>query len=237
MKPIAIINNDTHNRLHIGYTIGTTCNYKCHYCFDGCNDGQYRFPNNFDLVKTNFGHIIDLYRENFSKEHIRIHLTGGEPTLWPKLGEFAEFISKEKECKISLSTNGSRTLNFWKRYSKYFDDIHISIHNEGCDVAHLIEVMDWVYNNEPDVLINGTVLMDKLNWQRCVNIVEKLKSHPTEWLLKVRPILINGILDQYLEEQLNFMRTKIKKQPPPEKVEITLNFFSIELISFMLGIL
>lgn len=216
MKPIKIINYDTDHRLHIGFTIGTTCNYKCHYCFEGCNDGKYRFPENFELVKKNFTYIINLYRNHFKKSHIRINITGGEPSLWPRLGEFAEYFSKELDCKISLSTNGSRTLNFWMRYAKFFDDIHISIHNEFCDPDHIIRVMDWIYENEKNVLINGTVLMDPFHWDRCVSIAEKLKNHPTPWLLKVRPILLNGQMDHYESHELDYMREKIKKRPPEE---------------------
>jgi len=214
MIPIKIVNNDTVNRLHIGYIVGTTCNYKCHYCFDGCNDGKYRFPTNFDLVRNNLAHIINVYREKLNKQHVRIHVSGGEPTLWPELGEFSKYFSGELNCKVSVSTNGTRTLRFWKEYAKYFDDIGISIHNEKCDTDHLIEIMDWIYLNEPDVLVNGTVLMDPFNWDRCVEIVDKLQSHPTPWLLKVRPVLFDGQLKHYTAEQLEYLRGKIKKSPP-----------------------
>lgn len=218
MKPIQIINNDTVNRLHIGFTIGTTCNYKCHYCFDGCNDGQYRFPTDLNLIKKNLSHVIGVYKTNFNKTHIRIHITGGEPTLWPELGEFAEYFNKELDCKISLSTNGTRTLRFWQDYSKYFDDIGISIHNERCDTNHIIEVMDWIYTNT-DVLVNGTVLMDPFNWDRCEQIVTTLKNHPTPWLLKARPVLFNGQMQNFNESQIEYMREKIKKMPPTEWIE------------------
>lgn len=218
MKPIEIINNDTINRLYIGFTVGTTCNYKCHYCFDGCNDGRYRFPTDLNLVKKNLGHIIEIYKSNFNKTNIRIHVTGGEPTLWPDLGEFVQYFHTNHNCKISLSTNGTRLLRFWKEYAKYFDDIGISIHNERCETDHIIKIMDWIYDNT-DVLVNGTVLMDPINWDRCVNIVDVLKNHPTPWLLKVRPILFNGQIKYFKQHQLDYMRDKIKKCPPEEWVQ------------------
>jgi hypothetical protein len=218
MKPIQIINNDTVNRLHIGFIVGTTCNYKCHYCFDSCNDGLYRFPTDLNLLKRNLSHIINLYRDNFNKSHIRIHITGGEPTLWPELGKFTEYFNKELDCKISLSTNGTRTIRFWNTYASYFDDIGISIHNERCDPDHIIKVMDHIYNNSPDVLVNGTVLMDPINWDRCMSIVDRLVAHQTPWLLKVRPVLFNGKMLFFNEKQVSIMSEKIKKCPPMDRV-------------------
>jgi len=219
MKPIQIINNDTVDRLHIGFIVGTTCNYKCHYCFDGCNDGLYRFPTDLNLIKKNLSHIVNIYRDHHNKKHIRIHITGGEPTLWPDLGEFAEHFNERMDCKISLSTNGTRTLRFWQEYSRYFDDIGISIHNERCDPSHVIEVMDYIYNHEPDVLINGTVLMDPMNWNRCESIADRLTEHPTPWLLKTRPVLLDGKLMSFDQTQIDYMSEKIKKMPPKDRID------------------
>jgi molybdenum cofactor biosynthesis enzyme MoaA len=215
MNPVKIIDHDAIDSLHIGYIVGTTCNFKCHYCFEGFNDGKYRFPLDLELVKQNLGHLIDTYKTYHNKKYVRIHITGGEPTLWPDLGEFAKYFHDEHNCKISLSTNGTRTLRWWKQYAEYFDDIGISIHNERVDPYHTIEVMDWIYNNT-DVLVNGTVLMDPDNWDRCVEIVDILKSHPTPWLLKARPVLSEGELRSFDDSQKAFVKDKIKKMPPKE---------------------
>tara|TARA_B110000503_G_scaffold43199_1_gene70693 strand:+ start:1899 stop:2915 length:1017 start_codon:yes stop_codon:yes gene_type:complete len=219
MKPIQIINNDYTHKLHIGFIIGTTCNYKCHYCFDGCNDGKYRFPADVELLKTNLAYIINFYRDNVNKTDIRLHITGGEPTLWPELGEFTQYVTQETGAKVSLSTNGTRTLRFWKQYARYFDDIGISIHNERCNPNHIIEVMDEVYNNSPDVLINGTVLMDPFNWDKSAAIAEQLIAHPTPWVLKVRPVLFDGEMKHFSQDQIEFMRRKVEKIPPLDRID------------------
>lgn len=218
MIPIEIINNDYNTSLRMEYIIGTLCNYKCRYCYDGCNDGQYRFPKDFDLVIKNLGHILNVYKTHFNKKEIRLHLTGGEPSLWPELGKFAEHFHQNHNCKISIVTNGSRTMRFWKEYAKYFDDISISVHNQFSDVDHVIEIMDWIFNNT-DVLINAQVMMDPLHWDRCVEIAEKMKSHPTPWVLKIKPILINGELEGFTEEQLAYTKQKMKKIPPEDWIQ------------------
>ncbi len=146
MKPIAILNKDFDGVLRIEYIIGTLCNYKCHYCYDGCNDGKYRFPTDFNMVTKNLSHMLKIYKEHLGKQNVRINLTGGEPSLWPELGEFAEYFSKNHDCKISIVTNASRTMRFWMEYAKYFDDISISVHNEFADVDHIIEELQTAPN-------------------------------------------------------------------------------------------
>lgn len=218
MKPIAIINDTFKNYLYINYVAGTVCNYKCYYCFPGANDGLHKFPKDIKLLKTNLGFVLKTYREKLNKTKIRINVAGGEPSLWPQLGEFAEYFYKEYDCKLSLATNGSRTLRFWKEYSRYFEDICISIHNEAADIEHVKEVMDWIFLNT-DVLVNGIVLMDHLNWDKCVKIVEDLQNHPVPWLLKARPLIINEKLVEYTEEQNSFIKDKIKKMPPKDWIQ------------------
>jgi len=218
MKPIAILNKDFDGVLRIEYIIGTLCNYKCHNCYDGCNDGKYRFPTDFNMVTKNLSHMLKIYKEHLGKQNVRINLTGGEPSLWPELGEFAEYFSKNHDCKISIVTNASRTMRFWMEYAKYFDDISISVHNEFADVDHIIEVMDWVFYNT-DVLINAQVLMDPLHWDRCVEIAEKMKAHPTPWVLKTKPIFTDGEIKGFTPEQIAYTEQKMKKIPPVEWIQ------------------
>lgn len=218
MKPIEIVNDTFQDYLYVNYIVGTVCNYKCYYCFPGLNDGKYKFPTDLSLLKKNLGHLITVYREKLNKKTVRLNIAGGEPSVWPLLGEFAEYFYKEYDCKITLSTNGSRTLRFWKEYSKYFEDICISVHNQEANIEHVKEVMDWVFTNT-DVLINAIVLMDHQNWDKCAGIVEDMKNHPTPWLLKVRPLIINDVLVHYTEEQNSFIKDKIKKMPPKEWIE------------------
>lgn len=219
MKPVAITNNNYKDLLYIEYLSSTVCNYKCNYCYPESHDGKHRFTNDLETLKKNLGHALKIYREHFNKKKIRINITGGEPTLWPQLGEFAEYFNQEYNCNVTIVTNGSRTMRFWKEYAKYFGDIGISIHNEFSDIDHIIEVMDWIYNNT-NALINGTVLMDPKNWDKCVSIVEKLTSHPTPWVLKVRPIVLDGDMTHYTDEQNAYLNNKVKKMPPKEWLQL-----------------
>ena len=76
MKPIAIINDTFNNYLYINFLCTTICNYKCSYCYPGCNDGKYRWPTNFELLKQNLGHMLDTYRSKLNKKSIRLGMLG-----------------------------------------------------------------------------------------------------------------------------------------------------------------
>ena len=219
MKPIAVENILARKELYIEMLVGSTCNYKCSYCFPDSNDGAYRWPTDeqSEIFKNNLSYMFDQYLSN-GKEEIHLQFSGGEPTLWPKLGEVSDFFKKKYNVRIVVITNGSRSLRYWKQNSKFFDCINFSIHNEECDPNHLIEIMDWIYLNT-DTAIVGLAQMDPKNWEKCKDIVDKMSSHPTPWLLNVRPIVDDKTIINYNNEQLKFLEKKVKKLPPNEYKE------------------
>jgi organic radical activating enzyme len=216
-KLIEIINNDYHDYLHIEYSLTNVCNYKCWYCGPELNSGSIRFPDNYDLIVKNLDHLISVYRNHFNKKRIRINIIGGEPTLWPKLSNFAKHYH-EQDIKITMATNGSRTARWFRENAGFFDDIHVSLHAQYCDVKHIIEIMDIMYY-ETDVLGNASILMDRNCWNKCVDIVDQMVDHPTPWVFKAKPIFVNHQLDDYTPEQLEYMRAKVKKKPPKEYID------------------
>jgi molybdenum cofactor biosynthesis enzyme MoaA len=66
-------------------------------------------------------------------------MTGGEPTMWPQLIEFTDRLPES--YILDISTNGSRTLRFWRDFSEKskFQKVNISAHLADCDIEHLIE--------------------------------------------------------------------------------------------------
>lgn len=215
--PIEIINNDFAEYLDVAYSISNVCNYKCWYCGPELNSGSDRFPNDFETLTKNLDYILDIYRTKFNKKKIRINLMGGEPTLWRDIERFARHYH-EQGCRINMPTNASRTLRWFKENGKYFDDIHVSVHYQFCNPDHLIEVLDYLYN-ETDVLGNSSILMDLENWDKCQEIADKMIAHPTPWVFKVKPIFHNTNMLAYSTEQLAYLRQKVQKRPPEEYIE------------------
>lgn len=222
MKPIAIVNPDFDNYLSIRYEFTNVCNYSCNYCWPDTHAGTTKWPN-FDLICKNFDHLITIYKTNFNKKIISMELTGGEPTIWPKLGEFAKFLKEKHDVRVSIDTNGSRTLRWWEEYSTYFNDIAISAHHEFCDTSHLKKLLDLIYNS--GTTIGGvSVCMDPLAWDKCTNLVDDLVEYPTPWLVKTTTLKHTvgteiGTIRDYSSDQLAYLKNKIKKLPPEDYLD------------------
>jgi sulfatase maturation enzyme AslB (radical SAM superfamily) len=93
MKNLIEVTNNKNKILRLQYDLGNMCNYKCWYCFPNANTGTIPFPD-VDIVKKNIVKLINYYLESKLVNEVELTLLGGEPTLWPKLGEFVEYISQ-----------------------------------------------------------------------------------------------------------------------------------------------
>jgi MoaA/NifB/PqqE/SkfB family radical SAM enzyme len=217
-KIIKIINVQENNVLDIRFWPTDICNYDCSYCFPNSKDAIYRYPKNVDTVVRNFRKLFNVYNEKFGKDTFYINLVGGgEPTLWPQFSYFCEHIKKEHNVRLQVTTNGSRTLRWWEENIQYLDKVVLSCHNEFVDLENFINVADYVY--EQGKVINALVLMDAPNFDKCVNIVETMKStskHP--WLIEVKTVVDSPGHDvgSYTEEQLKYMRMGLKRIPDGE---------------------
>lgn len=192
--------------LRIEFMLGNLCNFKCWYCFPGSNEGTHRFPN-FETTVENLLHVIRHYRKN-GKSRIFLQIIGGEPTLWPQLGEFAEIFAKEN-CIISIATNGSRTLRWWKENGKYFHKVILSCHHKEMNLEHNISVADILY--ESGSIVDASVLMDPAEWEKCVSIVNLLKKSKHRWTIVASEIIHDSV--HYTEEQKKYLKSYIKRIP------------------------
>ena len=78
--------------------ITSKCNLSCPICLK-------RFANDFELDSTAFENIIDALLRYEGRVDV-INLSGGEPTLHPKLGEFLRLASEKGVMQTTVSTNG-----------------------------------------------------------------------------------------------------------------------------------
>jgi MoaA/NifB/PqqE/SkfB family radical SAM enzyme len=209
MNVVKINSQTPDDLLVLKLMISDVCNYKCWYCFPGSNAGEKRWPNNTDLLKTNLSHLIEYYKTNAGKKQIRLHIIGGEPTLWPELGEFAHYFTEKFDCKISMSTNASRTLRWWNEFGSYFHDIILSCHHQEIDVEHVKKVGDLLY--EKNVLVRGYVMMDSSNWRKCVDVVEQLKTSKHSWNIHIGEVVDSRLMPLTLEQK-EYFKNPVKRK-------------------------
>lgn len=207
--PIRVISTKESDVLEIRFFPSDLCNFNCSYCFAGSHDGVYRYPKDVETVTSNFKKLIKFYKDNFNKNKFRIMIAGGgEPTLWPDLELFCKSLKETYDVYITVVTNGSRSLRWWKENASFFDDIVLSCHNEFVDIDHYIAVGDTMF--EAGAKVTGLMVMDALNWPRCVSYIEKMMKSKYPWFIEAKPVVDapgRGV-DVYTAEQLNYIGMK-----------------------------
>lgn len=139
----------------VEWKIHNVCNFDCSFCGDENKIGTERW------------HTLDKYKEVSKKlmvqaekenKFIWFQITGGEPTLYPKLPELIAFI-KENGHKVAMISNGSRTLRWWKELAatNTLDILFLTHHTEqDKDEQHTIDVANVFHDTPTDVRIQVT---------------------------------------------------------------------------------
>lgn len=199
----SIINHG--NALKIEYMLGNTCNYKCSYCFPGSNEGDKSWPN-YNIAIENLKHLISKYNKP-----VLMYFVGGEPTLWKDFPKFCRELKKEFNITITISTNGSRKLPWWKKNIDCFDVVHVSVHHEFSNIPQIKQLMDFLYDSYIET--NVDVLIDPAKFNKCINIVEELKLKTKPWTIIAKIVLFNGT-SRYSSEQEYYFDNMYKRMPP-----------------------
>ena len=212
--PIRVISTQDSGTLQVRFWPTDICNFNCTYCFPDSHPGRFRFPKNVDTVIKNFRILFDMYKEQLGKNRFHLMLVGGgEPTLWPHIEYFCKELKESHNVYTTIITNGSRTLNWWRENSKYFDDAVLSCHNEFVDIDHHISVADALF--EAGVKVTALMLMDAKNWDKCVSYIERMKGSKYPWFIETKAVVEapgHG-MDVYTPEQLEYLESGLKRIP------------------------
>lgn len=208
-KIIKIESTQRSNILNIRWAPNNICNFKCRYCFPDAHAGTNRSPADLDMVVKNFRTLFDYYKKTLKKNKFHLHISGGEPTLWADLGLFIQQIKKEHDVYVSVISNGSRTIRWWKEYGSYIDNAILSLHVAQADIDHHILISDTLYSLGKKVTV--LVLMDSTNWSESVKAIDYMKVHSKySWFIQAKEI-VN--FHQYNSSQKQFLSKETKRWP------------------------
>jgi len=200
MKIISVHNNWKDEVLNIDLNLGNYCNYKCWYCWPGSNSGTHKFPD-LEVIKKNINHLINYYKEHANKKVFDIHFCGGEPSHWPRLIEFIKFLKEEHNCLISMTSNGSKKIEWWAEAAPYFDRINLSCHHQYVEIEKYRDLCDYLY--EQNVVVSVSVMMDPHAWDKCLLLVDQLKKSRRRWTIRYVEIIDPSV--SYTDEQKSYI--------------------------------
>jgi len=109
--------------IHVEWNIGKRCNLDCGYCPAEIHDN---FSPHTDLDVM----VNTIYKLEKIGKPIRLSLTGGEPTVHPKINDILECASQRLQ-RLSVTTNGLRSPEWYIKqpvdqwvFSLHFDNEH-----------------------------------------------------------------------------------------------------------------
>lgn len=184
----------------IDFSIGNICNYQCWYCPPSAHIGNIKWPD-IDVVRKNLSFLLDYYIEHTDKKRFEISLLGGEVTHWKEFIPFVKYFKEKYNCLFTLTTNGSKSLEWWETAAPYLSQITISHHQAFCSKEHLRDLADLIYKK--NVLVGISVLMDPKCWDDCIESIEYYKKSKYRWSITYIEVLHIDI--KYTKQQLDLI--------------------------------
>lgn len=88
------------DKIKVEWNLGKRCNYDCAYCPAEIHD-NISLHTDIEILKATVDKLVSL-------GDVRISLTGGEPTVHPKIAELIDYIKHVGVSWLSITTNGTR---------------------------------------------------------------------------------------------------------------------------------
>ena len=192
----------------VEWMLGNTCNYDCSFCSDEFKLGDKKYLD-IDVYIDICKRLIEESKDN----KVWFKMTGGEPTLYPKLIELLKFIKSTGNFTYIIS-NGSRTLRYWEelRDSNCIDFIAVSMHPEQkADVNHIIDLINIFKNTETIVTTNITCVPEYFD-VALSSFYKIYNSCPT--IINLQQINDKFGMSKYSESQKNILLMNSNKITP-----------------------
>lgn len=199
MKKIIRIEQLDSTVLNLTWIINNICSNRCSYCPSTLHKGS---NHNYDWKNAKI-----FLKELFSRySKIRCNIAGGEPTMSPFLSELVDMIH-EHDGIVTLTSNGSRTPEYWKEIAPKITWIGLSYHSEFSTDRYFENLNTVKMLTRTD----ARVMMLSKNWNHCVDVYDRLSKDNYHGTSAVR---INNWLsseednDSYLytDEQLEWFK-------------------------------
>lgn len=207
-KTIPIVRVEKKNKQQykfIEWKLHNVCNYDCVYCFSGNKDGSTRW-----VSLEQYKQQVQALVKAADGSPIWIQMTGGEPTLFPELMELLEYI-KSFGIYVSITTNGSRTIRWWKEASEknLIDNLIITFHSDTVkDSSHIIEVLNLFQDRPTRTICLITHTFDSFKW--AFKAQEELVEATGAMIIikPMRSVYNTDIFDEYTEDQITELKLK-----------------------------
>lgn len=171
-RPIKVESSEEFPYKLVEWKLHDKCNYDCFFCGDENKLGKVGW---YDLDTNK--KLVDSIVSSAGDKPLWIQFTGGEPTLYPKFIELLEYV-KSKNVMVSIISNGSRTIRYWKelRDRANIDILTITFHSQQkANYKHIAELTNLFIEQETVTLVAVTYVKDSIDY--AIEGIEYLKEN------------------------------------------------------------
>ncbi len=189
----------------VDWMIGNSCNHACSYCPSNLHDGTLRWQD-ARLIRDMFRQLHRHYVLGLGQT-VWLQFTGGEPTMHPQIVPLLS-AATDQGFKVSLISNGNRTLRFWERVAGHLDAAILTYHSEFVDHAHFVEVAGFLAQSMP-VHINVTLPPE--TFDTVFASAEEIGERIPDASISLKPLRkdFGDTLYPYSPDQLKRLETRI----------------------------
>ncbi len=193
-------NLDHKNYVVVNWCMGNTCNYSCSYCPDDLHNAKTPWPDEDVVIQ-----FIDKVTNHYVGKKIYFELTGGEVSLWKGLPRVLDYL-REKQCKVGIISNGSRSMEFFSKLVDKIDHICLSFHPESANEDHFYSVVEF-FADRIRTHVNFMMKPDVFN--KCLSFAMRIKNIPNI-SIALQPLMegLNGAMYDYNELQSKAMNNQ-----------------------------
>jgi organic radical activating enzyme len=209
------------NQLFVSWELGNTCNYACSYCPQHLHDGSRYWPSHDNVVRF-AKRLIQIARP--MEKAVHIQFSGGEVTVMPRFRQLLQDL-QTAGCQLSIVSNGSRSIRWWKESCRYLDAVTLTFHPESADIEHFENVAQLLGSRvRTQVCVAALPTM----FERAVSVIKRLSQSCTDVTLILKPLFIEfgEQLYPYTPEQFRVLsnrefKTKYTRPPFSARLLIT----------------
>lgn len=188
----------------VTWMLGALCNYDCMYCDNEWHDTTSR-PHDLPTMQQAWRNIYEQGRTRGLP--FKISFTGGEPTANKNLLPMIQWLRQNYSDIewIGVTTNGSASLNYYKKLTKVVESITFSTHSEFMHESKFFEKVLTIDRMlvRPRKSLHVSIMNEFWNQERIKMYVEWLTenniSHSVDeinYSHRIREVPVNkGILD------------------------------------------
>jgi len=182
MKSIAIddLSSNVHKRLDIIWKLNKRCNFDCSYCPSELHDNFSKWK---DIKK--YKTVIDKLIKTTNKR-IWLTFTGGEPCLYPQFIELVKYCKEKGIYSVVVSSNASKSSDYYIELMKYADNIILSYHFEY--QINTLKSIIAIKKSIEKKSMRVNVMMLPEHFEEAKDVIKSLKENNILYIIRrIRP--------------------------------------------------